>query len=217
MAKTTRDYIGEQYVLWAAIYSSAATQDGVGRIHDGYVVLDEFTVVVTEQHMLAGAQSGNGLALVAKTETGQKFRYEDGSWWREDEDRTPHADIVDALMVSGETHRYGMNTYVDNAGRPAIPSGTEFCLYHGKYYLPEDGCRSCAQDRTFQLGDEAEGPLYYVQCPFCEQMRSGAHEEDQHWHLSWAHAGELVRLGIERGERRKYRFSQFRTEAVAAT
>ena len=213
MHKTTRDYRGEQYVLWAATYSSAATQDGAGRIHDGYVVLQEFAVVVTDQHLTTDAH-GSGLKLVATSTAGEMFHY-DGRWWRDDEERTPHVDIVDALEVSDETHRYTMNSYVDASGVPAIPGGTEFCMFHGNYYLPDDGCRMCAMDQESQLRKGGEGPLHYVQCPFCEQMRSGSHKEDQHWHLKRAHAGELAQRGVKQYERREFRFDQFTAEEMS--
>ena len=212
MHKTTRDYRGQQYVLWAVTYSSAATQDGAGRIQGGYVVQQEYAAVVTEQHLTTDPH-GSGLVLIATTEAGEKFRH-DGRWWRDDEDRTPYVDISDALEVSDEVYRYGMQAHVDESGNPAVPSGTEFCLFHGNYYLLADGCRKCALDREFQLGKEGEGPLYYLPCPFCEQMRSGSHEEDQHWHLKWAHAGQLARRGVKQGGQHKHRFRDFVEEEV---
>ncbi len=216
MHKTIRDYRGQQYVLWAATYSTAATTDGAGRIHGGHVVLEEYIVVVTEQHLTTDPH-GSGLKLTAATETGERFRLEE-RWWRDDEERTPYVDIFDALEVSDEARRYGMNVYVDESGNPAIPSGTEFCLYHGNYYLPADGCRKCAMERELQLGKEGEGPLYYVRCPFCEQMRSGSHEEDQHWHLKRAHAGELAQRGVKQYERQRLRFRDFSAaEALTAS
>lgn len=214
MPKTTLDYRGQKYVLWASSYRSAATRDGAGRVHDGHVVLEEFTVVVTDQHLTTDPH-GSGLKLIAVTEAGERFHFE-GRWWRDDEERAPHVDIVDALEMSDETHHFSMNTHVDLAGNPAIPGGAVFCRFHGCYYLPDYGCRKCSQDRSFQLGDGGEGPLYYLQCPFCEQMRSGANQEDQHWHLAWAHKAELEAHGVQCSERKRIRFSQFIEEAAVS-
>lgn len=214
MHKTTRDYLGQAFVLWAATYSSAATRDGLGRVHDGHVVVGEYTVVVMKQVLTANPH-GNGLELIARSEDGEEFRYTEGHWYRSDEERTPHVDIVDALKVSDETHRYGSNAYADEMGNPAAPSGTEFCLFHGCYFLPEDGCENCARDRLFQLGEGGEGPMHYVPCPFCEQMRSGSSKEDQHWHLKWAHKAELVARGVELPrEQQRIRFSQFSADVA---
>jgi hypothetical protein len=210
MPKMTRDYLGQKYVLWATTYSSAATLDGAGRIHDGYVVLDEYVAVVTKQVLTADTHHSS-LELVARAESGEEFRF-DGSSWRNKEERTPYVDIVDALKMSDEAHRYGSSTHVDEQGRPKVPVGTTFCLFHGCYYLAEDGCHGCWRDRDIWTHVHGEGPLHYVQCPFCEQLRAGWDQEDQHFHLSWAHKPELEARGTVRMGQHKMRFAQFSLE-----
>lgn len=206
--KQVPNYLGRVYVLWGRTYEFAATVDGAGRPHDGYVVQEEHVVTVTGQALRTDPHSGEILELTATTADGQAFELSGGEWHRKDTERTPHVEYVDALKASEEHHRFGMNVCLDEQGNTKVPVGAELCRYHGNYFLPAQGCSECEFDREVELKNGQEGPLHYVPCPFCDQYRLASRLEAQHYHVLWVHRRDLAlrRIAFDRQHKRGFDF-----------
>jgi len=126
--------IGTQFVLWKEEYSNAAYKDQLGKDHDGYIVLEEFVVTVTEVKTVPGTWSREPYeGWKAVTEDGKEFTCNFTSFPDDSMTPTYFWDTVvdeDVWQPVNAEQAFEFYIHVDKEGNRKIPIGHSVCAKH---------------------------------------------------------------------------------------
>lgn len=209
--KTFPDMVGTTFLLWCREWRSVATMSSRVGTSDGWVVLEEVLVTVTEQRNDVPGMFGDGtfMGLKAVAEDGREFTrnwesFPDDAktgatltWYHINApDDAPFMDFVDAIQASSVFYRAIGGQYYDEAGEFKVPTGAEVCKLHGDTHLPGQTCSSCDTDSILK---EHGKEVVYIDCPFCDaQRRDGDYDKNLRGiHIRWDHPQEYLRWTAE--------------------